>query len=261
VILTEKNSMQFFKFPNLETCQEVIHGIFTRNCGFSKAPYNSLNVSYNVGDNKKCVIQNRTAISECLGEKELVFVNQVHGVDSLVFAAKEKRNNNVFNNAISKKSFQADALITDIRHKMLVIQVADCQAVLLYDPFKHVVANIHSGWKGSICNIIGLTIKTMENVFRCDPEHLIAGIGPSLGQCCAEFVNYQKEIPDLFHRYKNKKDHFDFWAASKDQLCNAGVLHANIYTGNICTKCESDLFFSFRSEKVTGRFASVIGLK
>jgi polyphenol oxidase len=29
----------------------------------------------------------------------------------------------------------------------------------------------------------------------------------------------------------------------------------------ICTKCRTDLFFSYRGEQVTGRFSVVLGLK
>jgi hypothetical protein len=74
-------------------------------------------------------------------------------------------------------------------------------------------------------------------------------------------VNYKKEIPKRYWKYKDDNHHFDFWSLSCDQLCHAGVLMDNVNLSRLCTKCDPDRFFSFRGEGATGRFASVIGLK
>jgi hypothetical protein len=153
-----------------------------------------------------------------------------------------------------------DAIVTDIRKKFLVIQVADCQSVIIYDPLRQVIANAHCGWRGSIKNIIGKTIKVMTGKFGCNPYDMVAGICPSLGPCCAEFINYKKEFPERLWKYKDSANNFNFWSLSTDQLCNAGVLIKNIYSSQICTKCNENLFFSFRKQKTTGRIATVIGL-
>jgi len=151
--------------------------------------------------------------------------------------------------------------VTDISKKNIVVKVADCQSVLLDDPDRQVVANVHSGWRGSIKNIIGRTIKVMKKQFACNPDNIVAGIGPSLGPCCAEFVNYKSEIPRALWGYKDGSNHFDFWSLSRDQLCDAGVLSENIDLSEMCTKCNIERFFSFRREGTTGRFAVAIGLK
>jgi len=156
---------------------------------------------------------------------------------------------------------ECDAMITDIKKRSLVIQVADCQSILMYDPVRQVIANVHSGWRGSIKNIIGRTISVMEKEFDSKPGNIVTGITPSLGPCCSEFVNYKDEIPENFWKYKDGSDYFDFWAISVNQLCDAGVLKKNIYLSEICTRCNTDLFFSFRGEGTTGRFAAVIGLR
>jgi copper oxidase (laccase) domain-containing protein len=124
-----------------------------------------------------------------------------------------------------------------------------------------VVANVHSGWRGSIQNIIGRTVDTMKQHFDCRPDGIIAGIGPSLGPCCAEFIHYETEIPKEFWGYMDSDDHFDFWAISSDQLMKAGVPEPNIESSQMCTRCRTDAFYSYRAEKITGRFAAVIGLK
>jgi polyphenol oxidase len=40
-----------------------------------------------------------------------------------------------------------------------------------------------------------------------------------------------------------------------------GILDENIKISRICTKCRTDLFFSYRGEQVTGRFSAVLGFK
>jgi copper oxidase (laccase) domain-containing protein len=101
----------------------------------------------------------------------------------------------------------------------------------------------------------------MRERFGCRPSDIRAGIGPSLGPCCAEFVNYRTEIPEALWGYRRDGVLFDFWAMTRGQLTRSGVREAHIETSGICTRCRTDLFFSHRGEKHTGRFPAVIGIK
>jgi len=153
------------------------------------------------------------------------------------------------------------ATVTDRTGKLLVVQVADCQPVLLFDPERRVVANIHSGWRGSIADVAGRTLQVMREHFGCSARDVLAGVGPSLGPCCAEFVNYRDEIPRELWGYRRDSVHFDFWAVTRDQLMAAGVPADHIHTSRMCTKCRTDRFFSYRGERRTGRFPAVIGIR
>jgi hypothetical protein len=152
-----------------------------------------------------------------------------------------------------------DALMTNIPEIGLMIQQADCQAVMLYDPEHGAVANIHSGWRGSVANIIAKTVAAMTVAYGTRPAALHAAISPSLGPCCGEFVNYRAELPLAFHAYQMQPNHFDFWAVSRDQLRAAGVGLEQIEIAGRCTVCNEN-YFSYRRDRVTGRFASVIGM-
>jgi YfiH family protein len=254
--MNSKNGVSFFQFENLRGFPNVRHGIFTRHFGFSKAPFQSMNVTHGLGDDDADVAKNRQRIAACLGGGDLVFVQQVHAADVLTI-----RHNSVWRQKNAGDGLlSGDAVVTALPDTHLVIQVADCQSVMLYDPLQHVVANVHSGWRGSIENIIGHTVMVMEREFDCHAKNMFAGIGPSLGPCCAEFINYKDEIPAAFWDYKDNFHHFDFWAISRDQLAAAGIPAEHINSSDICTKCNTDTFFSYRGEGITGRFASVIGL-
>jgi YfiH family protein len=255
--LVNKKGVYFYQFSNLAKFSGIQHGIFTRREGFSKEPFKSLNVTSGIGDDEKNVHQNRRIISRCIEGAQLVFAEQVHGDNVLIIDHNGKGEDHKNPAA----PLVGDAMVTSLHQKFLTIQVADCQSVMMYESHRDVVANVHVGWRGSIKNIIARTLAVMESHFGCRADRITAGIGPSLGPCCAEFVNYQTEIPEKFWKYKNAYRHFDFWALSHDQLLAAGVLGENISKSMLCTKCHSDLFFSYRREGTTGRFAAVIGLK
>ncbi len=254
MIPRREKEVPFFEFPNLAAYGDIRHGVFTRNGGSGAGSYESLNVGLGVGDRRETVSANRRRVSACLGNLRLVFIRQVHGADVAVLRNDET------DAATLGRPLTGDALVTNISGVGLVIQTADCQAVMLYDSSKRVVANIHAGWRGSVLNIIGETVRTMTSCFGCNPADLQAGIGPSLGPCCGEFIHYRDEIPPSFWKYKDGRRHFDFWAASRDQLMDAGVPETGICASRLCTRCRTDLFFSYRGEGSTGRMAMVIGL-
>jgi len=234
-----------FSYPSL------FHGTFTRRGGVSPAPYDSLNVAYGLDDDEGNVRENRDRIKASLNIRMLVSCRQVHG-DRVAVIAEKPATDIVVNGH--------DALITAETGIGLMIQHADCQAILLHDPVKKVVGIIHAGWRGSVANIAPKTVAAMRKSYGCDPADLRAAISPSLGPCCAEFVNYQQELPAEFYRYQVRPHHFDFWAISRDQLHRAGVRTGNIAVANHCTVCNPD-YFSFRRDRITGRCASVIGIR
>ena len=256
MILVNRNAASFFQFENLSRYPAIRHGVFTRRFGYSTGVFQSLNVSFGLGDAADNVRANRRLIARAIGGRDLVFAEQVHG-DTVIVVNSQ---NSFSGTGTDRVAGSGDALVTADSGKFLIIQLADCQSILLYDPIRRVVANIHCGWRGSIKNIVGRTLQVMNKYFQCNSADVIAGIGPSLGPCCAEFINYRTEIPDKYWRYKSADDHFDFWALSRDQLIAAGVLRENIETGSICTKCNTEEFFSYRAEGQTGRFAAVIGV-
>ena len=246
------------QFPLFAKYKVLIHCIFNRHSGVSPAPYDSLNVSFGVNDDAEHVHKNRTLIQNTLNITTLISATQVHGTEILIL---DKNTTNLLESSATHEHYDGyDAFISNIPGVALMVQQADCQAVLLFDPIQKVVANIHCGWRGSVDNIIGKVVAAMAATFGVNPENLLAGISPSLGPCCAEFVNYKTELPEAFWPYQVKPNYFDFWTISKNQLQEADVQAGNIEIPSICTACNSD-WFSHRRNKETGRFCSVIGLK
>jgi len=243
--------IDILQFKLFQGFSGLSHGVFSRSGGVSQGAFDSLNVGLKSGDDPSAVAENRRRMLAEMGTRQAVFLHQVHGADIHVLKEGD----------ISPTPLAADGVVTDGPGVCLVIQVADCQAVLLFDPHKQVIANVHSGWRGSVHNIIGNCLEVMTRQFGCRPEHILAGISPSLGPCCGEFVNYQEEIPQALWAYKEPdRPYFDFWKISRDQLMAQGVKKDHIEIMEICTQCRSDLFYSYRKEHITGRFAASIAL-
>lgn len=228
----------------------LTHGIFTRHGGVSTEPFSSLNLSLHVGDDAQRVLLNRALIKQALRSNRLISCRQAHG-DRILHVKTTP--------AADFEEDGYDAIITATPGVLLMIQQADCQAVLLFDPVAPAIGAVHVGWRGSVGNILSKTVTAMQKAFGSCSQNLLAVISPSLGPCCAEFLHYREELPKPFHPYQVRPNYFDFWAISRDQLQACGLMAQHISMASLCTRCSPD-FFSYRRNHTTGRFASVLGL-
>jgi len=244
---------EYLEFPGLSRHRQLAHGVFTRHGGVSESPYDALNASYSTGDQPDCVGINLQIIKEAIGAEHLVFMNQVHGKEVLALSEGDSQDLGT--------AAQVDAIITDMPRVALMVKQADCQAVILFDPAKGVVSNVHCGWRGNTHNILGLVVSQMRKGFGCRESDVMAAIGPSLGPCCGEFMTHEQIFPNEFRQFMVRENYFDLWRISRWQLLNAGLIEENIEVAGICTRCKTDMFYSYRAEGITGRFATVAMLK
>lgn len=234
----------------------MIHQFFNRNGGVSTGVFTSLNVGLGVGDEPAHVEENRRRVKERMGGGRLVSARQVHG-DGIYRVHGDLQED------MTVDGF--DALVTSEPDTILLVQQADCQAVLLHDPQQQVIAAIHCGWRGSVSGIIGKTVDLMQDVYCSEPAGIKAFIGPSLGPCCAEFIHFENELPEAFHRYQVRSAYFDFWQISTQQLIRAGLKQECVEVSQVCTSCSKD-YFSYRracrtGKGSTGRHCSAIRLQ
>ena len=54
-----------------------------------------------------------------------------------------------------------DGLVTNKKDKILSLSYADCIALLIYDTNKNIIANIHSGWRGTYKEIAKLAVRRL----------------------------------------------------------------------------------------------------
>ncbi|MCB1118949.1 MAG: peptidoglycan editing factor PgeF [Chlamydiia bacterium] len=238
----EKEGIQYLQFDLFEPFPELTHAIFLRHGGVSTGEWKSLNVGLGVGDAEEHVKENVRRINQVIGTEKSYAIFQEHGAKVHVAAEDLKE--------------KGDALITTEKGKALLIKHADCQAAIFYDPVKHILANAHSGWRGSVQNIYANVIEEMKKR-GSKPADIRVGISPSLGPDSAEFIHYKKELPEPFWSFQTKPTYFDFWKISRKQLVDCGILSEHIEVAAIDTYSRPDICFSYRRNKQSGRHATV----
>jgi len=162
-----------------------------------------------------------------------------------------------------------DALITTTRGSPLAVFTADCLPVVVVDPERRTLAVAHAGWRGTVSGVLGRLVGFLAARFGARPEHLRAGIGPSIGPCCYEVDEpvvgpLQTAFPGDWPRWARPKGlagpgkwSLDLWQANTDQLTAAGVRPDAVVNARLCTACHRDLFFSYRKEGPGLRLATL----
>jgi YfiH family protein len=240
--------MKIIKSRIFSAYTNLVHGISTREGG-SPPFYN--NLSRYVGDNESNVKQNRDKFFSSLGveQSRLVHANQVHS-------------GNV--KAVSEPGLykETDGLITFAKNLFLVVSVADCLPVMLYDSKKHIAANIHAGWRGTQKKIVRNAIDIMKNEFGSLSEDISAFLGP-----CISEQNFEvgEEVAELFEpEFVNKRNssyYVDIIRDNIKQLNESGIKENQIEVCGLCTYNEREILHSYRRDKdKSGRMFAVIGI-
>ncbi len=239
--------------PLLEGVEGLVHGFLTRRGGVSPPPFDDLNLSAATGDRSENVAANLEIVRRGLGFDRLAAVSQVHGADIISVDGRPSQ-------PPLKPLPAADGLVTAHKSVGLLVKVADCLGVILCDPEAGVVGLVHAGWRGLRAGVLPAAVALMCSQHHCRPRRILAGISPSLGPCCAEFVDYRRQLPKSFWDYKDDRDRFDLWAIAHNQLTAAGLASDLIHTAGLCTRCRGDLFYSHRGQgPITGRCGVVVG--
>lgn len=248
---------QFESFPN----GFVQHAVFTRQGGVGIAPFDTLNLSVSVPDERATVYTNRRRAYGLFGRDTdtVVHAHLVHG-DSVAVVTQADNGNWISH---------VDGILTNEPGCALTMNYADCTPIFLVDPVNRAIGLGHAGWQGTIKDLPGAMVRQMQAAFGTNPGNLLAGIGPCIGVCCYEVdepvisqvqAKFGKGEELLVKQVGKARPHFDLVHANQINLVLAGVHH--IETSGFCTACRTDLFFSHRAEKGrTGRFGTMLLLQ
>ena len=254
--MNSNNNQTTYMVPDWPVPVGVKSVITLRSKGASKPPFNGFNLADHVGDDPAAVSANRKQLKQSLGLRaQPIWLNQVHGTD-VVYGPD------------AKNQASADASYTDIIEQACAVLTADCLPVLFCNQQGTQVAAAHAGWRGLCAGILRKTVACFS-----PDDSLLAYLGPAIGP---QVFEVGKEVFDAFisgaqnsqHRIFIKSafkplgdDHFlaDLYALARAELRLCGVEHT--YGGENCTFSQSDCFYSYRRDQITGRNASLIWLK
>ncbi len=173
------------------------------------------------------------ALRTLLHTDRIASLHQVHGNHTIIVQEPTSRTE------------QADGFVTDTPDLFLTIRTADCQSILAFDPATNVLGMLHCGWRGLVHGAIPAFIATFHDHFHSHPADLLVGCGPSLCKRCAHFSDPRTELPGIPDYFFD--DHrVDLQAVAHWQLTESGVRTSNIERSPECTKCNNDLYWSYR---------------
>ncbi|MDA3907814.1 MAG: peptidoglycan editing factor PgeF [Sulfurimonas sp.] len=250
--------MKIYQSPILNHFSNLTHAFTTKDGGVSKKLYNSLNLAFHVNDNLLDVTRNHELLASTLkyNKRTLVHMKQIHS--DLVHIVDETDD---FDNPPI-----CDALITDKTNIPLMVMVADCSPILFYDSKKEVIAVAHAGRQGAFKNIVKNVINSFVKNYGSDAKDISAIVGTSIGVCCyevgSEIYEEAKEL-DLNYAIQKRDANFylDISKILKSQLLASGVKEENIEFSSECSCCKNDIYFSYRADGITGRFAGILMMR
>lgn len=252
----------------------------TRVGGVSRAPYQQFNLGQHVGDSVEAVDTNRRLLLKAAdGLASMAWLDQVHGRDVVEARAHEG------------DPATADAHWSREAGLGCAILTADCLPVLFCSLEGDVVAAAHAGWRGLQAGVLEATVARM----LVPADQVLAWLGPAIGPKAFEVgadvvdrflaacttASQRHEVAGCFIKSDTSSGKFygDLLALARLRLATAGVTrcysgatgsqgssrndnvdqHQNV--DSHCTYSNPERFFSYRREGVTGRMASVIGIR
>lgn len=245
----------------------VPHAFTTRQGGVSTNVFASLNLGLNRGDAPDRVRENYRRVCQALGVEmdKLVLSSQVHED-----AVRQVTMEDAGKGLEKKIDYSADGLMTNVPGMTLVTFGADCLTIMLYDPAKKAVANVHAGWRGTALGIVDRAVERMEAEYGSRPSDLVAAIGPGISQCCFETHG---EVPqamtaalgdealEFVVSLGNGKFKVDLKGLNALRLKRCGILATRIDISPDCTMCSHEKYWSHRYTKgERGSQAALISL-
>lgn len=187
--ITYEYSILLDQFP-------LTHGVTYRYGGVSEGDFASFNMGLHVGDDSEAVAENRKRLAQVLGvdPNHLTCGEQVHGV-GVTRVTEELVGRGAF--CWDDSIPDSDAIHTNLVNVPLLLLVADCVPVLVYDATHHAVAVVHAGWRGAIAHIVERTIDSMHDAYGTLPADCYLFIGPSIG---ADSFEVSEEIGEQFRQ-------------------------------------------------------------
>ena len=259
VIHIQKEGVEYLQFRKLLEYEDIINHAYSlgidKNYRTAKASKEKL-----AEEDYEKALQDYKNLCQAIDSKpeHLVKTNQEHTNQVKVVKEKVNFNEPDFNLEQYNKT---DGLITNQKHILLATTNADCILLLFFDPVKKVIANTHSGWRGTLQRISVETIKKMKMQFNCNPKDILCCICPSIRKCHFEVEkevkeSFEKEFQDIDtideiikETIPNRKWNIDTVKINQIILQKEGLRPENIIDSKICSVCHSDFVHSYRVEK------------
>lgn len=251
ILHVKNDDLEYLQFKilneyNVKNCITLKHG------GVSKGEYQSLNFRTLGNDKLENVLSNLDIISSELKFSNVHKGKQAH-TDNVLILNNENKEQYRFSNL---NSYEVDGYITNEKQIATLITTADCNPIIIFDTKNRVIANVHAGWKGVINRIYIKAINTMKEKYNSSIEDIIVCVGPSIRKCCftSKEETFKEKFTSIFkysdeyleYEDDNKTFHIDLIKILKYEFKKIGIKKENIHVADICTRCNTQDFYSYR---------------
>ena len=255
IIHVKRNGIQYIQFRKLLEYKDIINHAYAIG----------LDRNYRTSRNNGDIVYNKSVndYNDLCTEIGINYINCVKPCQEHtknIRNVKQKMNKGKLD--FEQDEYKAtDGLITNQSNIALATTNADCILLMFFDPIKKVIANVHSGWRGTLQRISVNAVNKMKNEYGCNLKDIICCICPSIRMChfkvhldvqepyYNEFKDL-KDIDDLIVPVPNEDRWFiDTVSINKIILKQVGLKEENIIDCGVCSVCNSDLIHSYRVEK------------
>lgn len=264
VIHVKKGKIEYLQFRKLLEYTDSLKHAYV--LGTDKT-YRTSNISGNISQEEKN--QGIKNYEEFFKELDIDYTNLITTFQAHTDNVMTVNENEQFD----LEKYPVDGICTNMKNNILATVNADCILLIFFDPIKKVIANTHSGWRGTLQRIAVKTVDKMVKQYECNPKNIICCICPSIRKCHFEveqdvknkFVEEFRDISNLEDMIEetihNKKWNIDTVGINEILLEKEGVKRENIIDSGICSVCNCDIIHSYRVEgKGNGLNTAIIEL-
>lgn len=147
-----------------------------------------------------------------------------------------------------------DGFVTNQTDTGLLLKLADCVPVIIYDPEHHAMGIFHVGWQGAVKQIHLKGLSLMQTEYGTDPAQVLVWLGPCAKACCYTSDKQPDQMDDpTWQSFITPKDNawsIDLPGQIVHGLKLSGIKAKNITQDEHCT-VESDQLFSHVKAKTS----------
>jgi YfiH family protein len=227
-------------------------------CAFSDRSFN-YDLRFTSGTKSKLILNNRLKLfrSLKLDLQQAVFLEQIHKTKIKKITSKEK-GSGAFDCRFSLSG--CDGAFTNIPGVPLVLLTADCLPLIFWQQQHKIIGVAHGGWRGLKAGIAGKIVEKICREFDCTPSGIKVYIGPGIRSCCYEI---KQDVGRYFSAdiiTRNKIQYLDLASIAVRDLVARKIKKENIFDSSLCSRCNKNVFFSYRAGDKKKRMLSVVSL-
>ena len=256
IIVTQKENIDYMQFKKLLSYPEITHAYILK----------THDMNFRVGKNFRLidtVKNNLKIVCKDIGFKYDTIIRPDYNHTNNVDIVDEVKSINNEPDLKGERFIDVDGLITNKTEITIMSTNADCGLILLYDPIKKVIGNVHAGWRGTFGKIAKNAVEKMVKEYDVEPQNIEAYLCPSIRKCHFEVDTDVKELCEEIFKYTNRlneiielgevkdgkqKYNIDCVLINKILLEEIGVKKENIFDSKICSVCNNEMVHSRRVE-------------